>query len=296
MQNTDDDFPLSSELVEYKDAYTKFEKDKLGNKGNNIMNYGLVCRGDDFVVYEKIENNSRMLVVQKDGVENVISNEDVEYINTDNRVIYYVKKSDNSIYKNDFDGNEQQFVGDIASGEMLLYDGTLYFINNNDNCNVYSLNISGDKQPEKIIEDKVVKFVVSGNYIIYLNDKNVIGKYDLDSKLISQIQNKIEDFCYNGSIIALNNKKLIQFKSSGKNAKILLEDDVILLNSDAEYVYYSKGGDLFQYEISSETETKLIEGYDVYKAVYKVDSKLFCYAFNKNADNSYEESLVIRDL
>lgn len=284
------------ELIEYKDAYQKFQNELLGNKGNNIMNYGLVCQGNDFVAYENVKDNKNTLVLLKNNVENIISNSDVEYINTDNKFLYYVKKSDRGIYKNDMQGNEQQLVSDMSAGEMLLYNGNLYFVNNTDNQSIYKVSIEGQVSPEKVVDNRVVKFVISGSSIIYIDDNNKINKFDMDSKLIASIQDKMEDFCYNGSILALNNRKIISFSSSGKNAKILTEGNITLLNSDNDYIYYSKDGGLYQFEIASETETKLIEGYDVYKAVYKIDSKLFCYVLNKNSNNIYIESLVIKNM
>ena len=83
------------EMMEYKDAYSIFEDSKLGNSGNNIMNYGLVSQGSDFVVYNKTENGKPCLVMSKNNSERVICDSDAEYINTDDSYIYYVKNQDN---------------------------------------------------------------------------------------------------------------------------------------------------------------------------------------------------------
>lgn len=249
---------------------------------SDAMNYGLVCQGKDFIAYAGADKG---LDFVKSGNETKLSDDRIYYINTDGKFLYYIKKSDDFIYKCDMKGNESCVVPVMADRLMLCSD-KLYFINGSDNNRLYSVDKDGKTKPKKITERFVSKYAAISDEIYYLSDYSLYG-FKEDSQQEYIITEYAEDFWYNGNLLILNNGRLIETDPLDKKEKIFAENCETVVGMDGENVYYVCGGELWAADADGENERKVLKGGNIYKAVYSADSKLYCYTLEKDKNGRY---------
>ena len=275
-----------AELLENKDAYEIFENVALSNTNNNLINYGYYAAKNGYKIYESTDG---LPMLQTDHFTKQLVDYQISYINITNDYIYFRNNNDRKIYKCDLNGENIQKVFDIKVGQFVISDNVLYYINFENNSKLYSYNISSNTN-EQVIDDTVISFAKVGNEFIYLDyDSNVKKFNDIG---ISYIQSNVEKFYYNGSIIAQNNGKIVAFSARGTSPKLLISENAELLGADKDNIYYAVDADVYKYDESG-TSTKIADGCDFYKAVYKTDNGFYIIGSVKNnSDNTYDDKVI----
>lgn len=80
--------------------------------------------------------------------------------------IYYTSLDDSFIYKIGIDGGDPVMIGDYAANEIIVYEGYLYFKNNE--FKLYRVSIDGG-EAIKLSENEIIFYNIFDNWIYYTN-------------------------------------------------------------------------------------------------------------------------------
>lgn len=275
-------------MLEYEDTYELYEKSLLGNDNNNLINYGYFASRNGYRVYVDLQSGATKL--ENGNQIKQLSTNKLNYINITNDAVYFRSSENRKIYSCDLNGENIHNVLDIKSGQVLVSDGIIYYVNFEDGGKLYAYNISNEDN-KKIIDEKVQSFAQVGKLLIYLDSENNLKKYKSGSA-VTTIQQNIEKFYYNGKIIAQNNGQILTFTIRGTNPKCILKDNVELLSADKQYIYYIKDTELYKID-SNGKEDKITDECDFYKAIYKTENGFYIVGNITDGENYKEKILII---
>ena len=185
---------VNSETKEQKDLGIKNVKEVLVDE-----NYIFACITD----LEK----SILVRINKDGTDKkeLTKNEKVSYVIQDlNRLIFVNKGDDNKIYSVNKDGSDLKKILDVKSvsdsgdteyidGDkyMFVKDDFLYYINTEDNENLWKASLTSDVK-EEILHTSIDVLEFMNNTIFYKNkNERGIYLYNLDTNFTSQISQRL---------------------------------------------------------------------------------------------------------
>lgn len=193
-------------IVRIYDLVTKEDKETSIKNASEIV----IDKNNIFVVQDE-KTKKTLSKFDKDGNNRVllISESNVSYIIQDENKIYYVnKKDENKIYSINKSGDKNEKVADISSvsdkGEIKEIDGSkymfivenfLYYIDVNDNNNLYKIHLE-TKEKTKVISVPI-EILQDVDKTVFYKEKNQMGVYlyNLENNFNSQVtKRKIKEF------------------------------------------------------------------------------------------------------
>ena len=221
-----------------------------------------------------------------------------EYLATDGTYLYYavnntlINTDKNGIYKVLINGEttEPIKICDTKASYLTVCDNTIYYSNNSDGGKLYKVSTSGDSAPELIHDEKVEYIIEDNGNLYFTSSKTLVGvsvasaiyRYQTsNSSLVKLTTDNGKYLTKVGNYIYYVNNDLLtstlfgdgiyrvlanlQIDSSLPGEKVLSAENngYSSLTSDDENIYYYKLNDkhFYQYDISSEIETDLMEGF-----------------------------------
>ncbi|WP_446897188.1 DUF5050 domain-containing protein [Clostridium sp. LBM24168] len=173
-----------------------------GNTAVNLSNTGFAAIDEDnsWIYYENTGDKNKLYRKSVTGVEDeVISNDEVQYINVVGDWVYYSNYSDNGkIYKIRTDGTQRQKISDDMASCINVVGDKIYYINNSDRARIYVQDSQGRRQ---VLSDSARQLSVGDNFLFYINtsdgnklySSNLLNNYsktklsDIDTESISAI-------------------------------------------------------------------------------------------------------------
>lgn len=160
----------------------------IGNTSGNLYNHGLAARQGDFIYYVGPDGGLYRKTIRDTDIVKLTSDQ-VEYLNVQGQWIYFVNRSkDGVISRIRFDGRvgtsdeypyyynyrgETETLSHDASGQLLLVDDWLYYINLSDKRKLYRMKTDGSQQ-EMVLDQPLQQFYLQdqyymhGKYIVYM--------------------------------------------------------------------------------------------------------------------------------
>lgn len=170
----------------------------------------LVDDNNIFLVKD-LKTKKILLSINKDGSneEQLVDDENVSYIIQDISNIYYVNKADeNKIYVVSKDGKNNEKLADICSnsdsGDLKEIDGSkymvvnmgyLYYINVNENNNLWKINLATKENSKEISVPIEILQNVDGTIFYKMKNEMGVYLYNLGTKFMSQVtKRKVKEF------------------------------------------------------------------------------------------------------
>lgn len=154
---------------------SKTTKGENANSSQNIAQIGLVALGDDWVYYTDM-NEGKLYKVKPDGSEKTkLSDNGGYYLNLVDDWLFFTKASSDQLdpengmlFKMKTDGSERTQIGTLQGQHPYVAGTTIYAIDSTDNqAKLYKIMSDGTGQ-SILAEANISNFVVSGDWIYYL--------------------------------------------------------------------------------------------------------------------------------
>lgn len=275
------------DLLLRSDALTFYEDAFYGNKINNTLALGAYAEKGEIVVesaedlsFQSIKGNDQKQVVNQSGSYINIYENIVCYRSNLNRQPCYTVIGDNSIYP----------LLEEQVGEMMICEDYLYYVSFSDDANLYRLdlkNIEGSI-PELVVDENIKSFIVIGDSVIF----NTYG-HDLKRCTIGEtsitIASGIKTFFYLNGLLVENNKDIILLDSVSNKGKMLIEDAGNLLYAEENFIYYSRGKELYRFNIKLQETILLTDIYDAYRSICRTAAGYLVIGIVADSDGNYFE-------
>lgn len=238
-----------------------------GFLAGNIGLGGLMAGDTNGNVYYRSESDHWTLYKAKiNGTEKLRLSEDrVSNINVLGEWIYYTNFDDDfSVYKIKTDGTDRQRITEGYCSNLYVVDDKIYFDMRDENniAHVYSMNLNGDKL-NKIIPEASMAYYY--NEVLYYIANDGLNLWQLD--LMTNEHKKINEE-YSAYVIvdetgiyywSVNEGTFIHMNLDGDDEKVVITGGDYY-NKSGNHIYYVKASgnyDMYEYDIVTETETRL---------------------------------------
>lgn len=272
-------------------------KNARGNTVGNIINGGLVAKGDGWTYYHNPSDGGRLYKSNdySDAIVKV-SNDIALYINVFDDWIYYANYSEEgqgSIYKIKTDGTERIKLNDDISEHITVENGWIYYANASDLYKLYKIKIDGTGRM-KLNDDISLNANVVDGYIYYTNlsDNNRPYKISINGSEKTKISNDeaafinvVDGWIYYSNMSDEN--KIYKVKTDGTEKAKITDFGAGFLNVSDGWIYYS-GPDSSNrlYKIKTDgTSNTMLDHYANF-LIQKVDNYVF-YINNSRNDSLY---------
>ena len=237
------------------------DDDAVGNTTGNLHNGGMVCESGGYVYIADPTNNNKLYKMKPDGSKaEVISGDNVSYINVYGNYIYYKRHNYKSgvnelfkgnlygIYRIKTNGKQIEELHRGIVGSIALLGNTLYYQNFDGNMySLYKVKIDG-KNDKKISDTGYVPACVFDGkvYFAEINEHHNLMSLNPENDRISTFSegNMYLPDIYDGYVyyIDADNNRALTKKSiaTGEKTVISGEDRVINYNmcGDKDVIFY----------------------------------------------------------
>lgn len=271
-------FPVTYELLQYKDASDRYESLELGNSNGNLISYGQYCENSEI----RAESSYNGLTVSYNGSTSKITNKSASYINVINDAVYYRKDDDFTVWKYSIKDKTSSKVIGGRIGQTLVSSNGIYYIDLRDSNHLYLKPF--DSESINLVNESVKSFALLGDTLMYLSGNNVLKKKDMESKSITEIQNNVSGFIFSNSIIIENNGSLIEFTTTKPHSDKLYSGDARLLNADAVSIMFVEDGNLFSLDRETGSLKQYGEVTSIIKCVSITQSEIIVHGYYMNGN------------
>lgn len=139
-------------------------------------------------------------------------------------------------------------IGNESASEILLLKSTIYYTNKSDSSKIYSINTDGTNKT-KLTDEAAYNLVMIGNFIYYIDEKNIICVYDISSNTKFSLNISSRFFSIDGDSIyfEMENQEfkntLSSIKIDGTNQTKICDDIPTSIAAQSGVVYYTSGED-----------------------------------------------------
>ena len=270
-------------------AYTVFQNSSLGNDVSIAKNGGYTLSLDGIRAVPSEDGSSVMI---QNGATSFTLEGKIDGLNLIGDNLWYVDFT-GALHKcSATDGQQNEIVytgGNIT--EPIITNDYLFYITKDGTDRLVRRPVDGG-DPLVLVSDAVKDYVVVGNTAIYLTlDKSLnslsLATNDSPSTSAIKIADNIDDFQYNGDLIALNKDKLISFEPDSDNYKELVSDKSVnrLLGASYQHVYYAADGKIYDLNTDTMETTELANADGVIYALDSVDGRAFVTRKVRNGDS-----------
>ena len=288
----DDPSSISAEYLYYRDTFELWNSRANCNDINALLGGGKVYSQDGIAVlpaatggYEILENGTSV---------GSISDNDISYINVyDGNVIFRDDTSRYVLCCDDTGANMTTLI-EHRCGQVVIYGGCLYYINQDDGNRLYCVDL-GDNSSRQVIDTPILNFIVCEDAIFFLDTGNNLRQLSNGSSTATSIVNHVERFFINGNIVAESANKVFQFRPSGGASELIMEsqsESFRLVSCSAEAIYYQDAGKL--HRLADGVDTVLAEGdYVHYISLLEADDgHIYVIAYSDPAGSSAYSTLL----
>lgn len=183
------------------------------------------------------------------------------------------------------------------SGQMIVYGGRVYYINQDDGNRLYCIDpsVQGER---KVTDSPVLSFIVCEDAIFFLDTGNDLQRLSKGSTAPQRVVQNVERFFVNGNIVAQSGNRVFQFSPSGDASELIMESRSArfhLVSCSASAIYYQDAGKLHRLEDG--VDTVLAEGDYAYYAslLESTDGNIYVIAYSDPAGGrAYGTLLTLR--
>ncbi|WP_050607466.1 leucine-rich repeat domain-containing protein [Clostridium niameyense] len=239
----------------------------MGNSLGNIINGALTAKDDNYIYYINKEYDNKIYKNKINGAEDsLLSTDNAKYLNCYGNYIYYI--SSGNICRIKKDGGSVEKILNCDASNMIIYNNWIYFF---DKSKPGIYKIKTDKTGyEAIISGGQWRidseFVLSGDNIYYGNysDGNCIYKIKIDGSgkvKLNNIESK-HMIIVGKWIYYVSNGNIYKMKTDGSLNTLLYKGNVVTLNVDDSYVYYTDGNKdnfLYRIDINGDNNTLILK-------------------------------------
>lgn len=262
-----------------ENAYEQYQAHSLGNDVSTAKNGGYTLNVNSYTVIPSDDGNS--LTVQNDSTSFELAGP-VSGLNLIDNNLWYVDFT-GALHKCDTTSGQQNeivYTGGPIS-EPIITSDYLFYITKDGTDRLVRRPVDGG-DPLVLVSDPVKDYVIMGNAAIYLTSDKVLNKLSLvtsdsPAKTGSKIADNIDDFQYNGDLIALNKSSLISFEANGSDYKELVADKDVnrILGASYQHIYYSADDKVYDLNTDTMETTELADADGVIYAVDSIDGRTF---------------------
>ena len=166
----------------FKDGFKLVKRDASGNETVLVSDARpafLIHREGNIYYSDGLSNYAVYMVGENGGTPRLITGDCASHISIAGRFLYYTNHDDRDrLYRIDLETLEPEMVLNVAAYGAVAHGERIYFINGNDNFNLYSVDArGGSAAPEKIYEANADNLRVRGNdlYILDLETGEIIS-------------------------------------------------------------------------------------------------------------------------
>ena len=269
---------LTLDLLQYKDTYSHFEINSLGNSNSDLLAGGYFYSRDGLSILPN-EDLTDTVIVSAEGQESLCG-ELCTYMNVYGDDIYFRKNSDRRIYRKSFiDGNINLII-DLSVGQFVVNGERAFYIDigNNSSLNMCSLN---DPDLATHIFPNVRSFAVYQDYIILLTTDNRLYLLDMEASSNTLISYNIERFFFNGNLVIQNNQNIFLLDITGgiiEQIEISDIDKQSLVFANNDYIVFSNDKFLYSFDIATNEVIEVLKGYEIYTSATYISTALHVVA------------------
>lgn len=264
------------------EIWEEIKKGTPGNTPGNIYHWGIAATDGEWEYFwpdSQNSSNEGLCKMRLDGTYfEVLSDEDLLYINVVGDWIYYVivnSSSISKIYKVRKDGTDKQEICEEGSSDMTVVGDWIYFINLSKGGRIYRVKTDGSELTP-LSELKVYDLQYENGWLYYLvktgddefvlyKRKGIIGAEPImimDGFIMNEdYGGRYDEYIVNkGWIYYTNDNHLYRIKDNGTNKTKLLEQPVRNFNIANDTIYWF-----------SKDRTKNKAGFEIGREAFKMN-------------------------
>lgn len=275
---------VNYEFIDYEDTFSIWNNRVLGNDINVLLSGGKICLQD---------GTSVMAVKPQEGQATVIP--DASYINKHGDEYIYRDDHSRKIVAINSQNQKKRVLFDGNAGEVVCEGNNVYFINFDDEANIYCLILDGASEPEKVIAQPVQSFASVGGSILYLTTDSGLYVMLQGDKVATLLSQHVERFFLAGRILAESKDKIISFTPMGKDAKIVYQGankDMRMVGCEHGNIYIQEDGQLFEL-YNDEKHVIINSSHSLYGSLaLNAEGKGYVYEQVQDGNGSISEAVV----
>ena len=281
----------ASEILSVDGGFSAWQEKEMHNDINCLLGGGYFYR-DPYVTVQPNKNMTESIVKYKDKKSD-LKHAMCSYVNVKDNNLYYRDSKTKRIISRELNTSKSQVIFKGKSGEIILYNDNLYFIDL-DNNSLKCLNVS-DTSIERTIIDEVEKFFVYDSTCVCLLNNNTVVSIDiLEDSQPNLIASNIDEIFFNGKVVAQTGNTIIEFSVDGKGSHLLVDGNdatLKLVGASENNVYFTQNNHLkyVSGENIQECSDEIIQG--LYSLV-EYENEIDAIAFGIDNQAAYEKVLT----
>ena len=245
---------LTTELMSYKDAYSIFEKEFLGNSPYQSIMGGFFYYSDECSVYP--DDKAKTTLLYKNGEEIKLCNFIADNINVKKTSVFYRDPSSRKMYIYDTDSKNTISLDIKDVIQFIVCGDEYYYIESHNRALVHYNTIT--QKSNDIVSKEVNSFVLAGNSIIYLDEDHILKEYDVETKSEKAIAQNIVSFSYNGVLWFQNDNTVYKKELNDKTITKIeaIENCNRLLGVTASEEFFESENNVYYHNLNGNNKIK----------------------------------------
>lgn len=215
-----------------KDTFTRWNQANNGNDVNTLLGGGkLLARKGQFytgVPAGQLQGRFHQLPASS-------------YLNLVGATLYYRENASRKVMALDLASQTAKVFIDGNIGEVFCSNDTLYYVDHNQNDQIFAKSLSEGGDPQLVFGEPVVKFAVIGRALLVLQANRKVSY--VEGKTKQPLVNADDFAIVEGKIYAQNQNRIVSLDPSGKGASKVYEgsDKLQLIGVSGSVVYFLDG-------------------------------------------------------